>query len=272
MADLQHEYWNGDAARRWIAAGEELDRMIEGVTGAAMALAAPRAGQRVLDVGCGCGTTTLRLHELVAPDGVVEGVDISAPMLEVARARGARLGVRFTEADAATYRTSPAPDLVFSRFGVMFFSDPRAAFAGMRGGMATNGRLVFVCWRSFDENPWASVPLAVARDLLPAAPPPDPHAPGPFAFADRERLHGLLTGAGFARVSITPHDDVAIVGESVEQAADQALTIGPLARAAGGLPESVRQDIRARIAPAFERFATPRGVAPPAAVWLVEAR
>src|SRR5262245_32041492 len=152
MTDLQREYWNGPAAERWICAREQMDRQVQGITAAALAFAEPRAGERVLDVGCGCGTTSILLHQRVAPGGSVHGVDISAPMLAVAAARAPQ--IQFTVADAAIARFSTPFDLAFSRFGVMFFSDPPAAFGNLRAALAPVGRLVFACWRDPAENPW----------------------------------------------------------------------------------------------------------------------
>jgi SAM-dependent methyltransferase len=271
-APTQLEYWNGPTAQRWIAGGEQLDRGIAGVTAALMERAAARPGERVLDVGCGCGTTTLLLAERVGTGGDVEGVDISAPMLEVARTRGAALGVRFTEADATTHELRVPVDLVFSRFGVMFFADPVAAFDNLRRALAPGGRVVFACWRAPEQNAWATVPLAAARDLLPPAPPPDPDAPGPFAFADESRLRGILSAAGFRHIDVARHDDTMYLGATAADAAAYTLTIGPLSRAASEQPAPVRQAILVRVAAALASFVTPDGVAPPASVWLVTAR
>ena len=273
MADSsQLEYWNGPAAQRWIGARERMDRAMASITTAALELAAPRPGERVLDVGCGYGTTSLVIAERVAPGGSVVGVDISAPMIDEARARAGGATVAFVEADAGSHRFDTPFDLVFSRFGVMFFEDPAPAFMNLGAALAPGGRMVFVCWRAFRDNPWASGPLAAARDLLPPMEPVDPEAPGPFAFADRERVRRILTSGGFGEVSITAHADEMYIGASVEEASDYAMNVGPLSRAAAGLAEDVRAAIRLRVVSVVERFVTPRGVAVPAAVWLVTAR
>jgi len=238
------------------------------ITEALLARAAPRPGERVLDVGCGCGTTSMMLAERVG--GSVVGVDISAPMLAEARRRAPAL--TFLEADAATHRFDTSFDLLFSRFGVMFFDDPPAAFGNLRAAIAPGGRMVFVCWRALRDNPWAFMPLVVARDLLPPMEPLDPEAPGPFAFADGDRLERILAAAGLRDVEVAAHDDLMRLGSDAADAADQVLMVGPLARAASSLPEEVRAVIRARISEAAGEFVTPRGVDIPAAVWLVTAR
>jgi SAM-dependent methyltransferase len=264
----QSEYWNGLAAERWITGRERLDRSMASIAEAALAVAAPRPGERVLDVGCGCGTTSIMLAERVG-DSVL-GVDISGPMLAEARRRAPSL--RFLEADAASHRFEAAFDLLFSRFGVMFFADPPAAFRNLRAALAPGGRMVFVCWRAFRDNPWAFTPLTIARDLLPPSEPFDPEAPGPFAFADRDRLERILAAAGFAEITISAHEDVMHIGADPADAADYSVMVGPLARAMTGLPEETRELIRARVTEAFAEYTTPHGVQVPARVWLVVAR
>ena len=268
----QVEYWNGGAAERWIAGREPMDRSMASITRVALERAAARPGEQVLDVGCGCGTTTLLLAEQVGASGRTVGVDISAPMIEVARGRAAGAHVEFLVADAGSAQLSPPFDLVFSRFGVMFFDDPVAAFRNLRAAVAPGGRMVFVCWRALRDNPWAGAPLAAARDLLPPMEAVDPHAPGPFAFADGDRLRGILTDAGFAEVAVTPHDDHMLTGTTADEATDHAMMIGPLSRALAGLSDDVRAAVRARVFPVVERYLTPQGVTAPAAVWLVSAR
>jgi SAM-dependent methyltransferase len=266
----QVEYWNGPAADRWIAARERLDRSMASLPEAALAQAAPRPGERVLDVGCGCGTTSLLLAERVAPDGAVLGVDLSGPMLAEARRRAPAL--TFLEADAGRQRFDSRFDLAFSRFGVMFFADPTAAFGNLRAALAPGGRMTFVCWRAFRDNPWAFMPLMVSRDLLPAMEPFDPDAPGPFALADRDRVQHILSGAGFADIAIDSHDDHMRTGDTADEAADYALLVGPLSRALADLSDDVRALARTRVAEAVTEFVTPRGVEIPAATWLVSAR
>jgi SAM-dependent methyltransferase len=180
--------------------------------------------------------------------------------------------VQFIEADAAAYDFEPTFDLVFSRFGVMFFDEPVAAFANIRKALVPDGRLVFVCWRTFRENDWAFAPFEAALDLLPPQEATDPHAPGPFAFADKERLRGILSKAGFREIVIKPLDTTVNMGATVEEALSEALTLGPLARAAAELDEERREKIRNRITPVVGQYKTPYGITPPAAVWLVRTK
>lgn len=274
VAQQQYEYWNGPGGQRWAAAQDRIDHHIGILTEALMAFVVPKKGERILDIGCGGGTTAFMLREKVGPNGSVTGVDISAPNLALARARchAANADVTFIEADASAYDFQPSFDLAFSRFGVMFFADPVAAFANIRKALVPGGRLAFVCWRAMKENDWALVPFASAKDLLPPQPPVDPNAPGPFAFADADRVRSVLHEARYRDVLIKPHDTIMNMGASVEDAVDEALTIGPLARAAAELDEPVRAEIRARITPELGRYQTKTGITPPAAVWFVDAR
>ncbi|HEY1557632.1 MAG TPA: class I SAM-dependent methyltransferase [Kofleriaceae bacterium] len=261
------EYWNGDGGKRWTAQPDRIDRAAARINEALFAFAAPHAGEHVLDLGCGCGSTTIELARRTGVAAV--GVDVSAPMLEIARARG---GATYVAGDASVHAFAAEFELVFSRFGVMFFADPVAAFANIRRALAPGGRLAFACWRAMEHNAWAGVPLAAARPLLPPQSAPEPHAPGPFALADGERLRGILERAGWHDVTLTAHASTMWLGESLDEALDDCFEIGPLARLAAQLPEDTRARIRERLAPALAPFVTAGGVAVPAAVWLVGAK
>ena len=163
----QIEYWNGPVGERWAKKQSDFDRNMGSLTVKALAFADARPGERVLDIGCGFGTTTMALARSVAPDGRVTGIDISAPMLGAARRRVAEAGlpIELIEADASVHPFAPRYDLLFSRFGVMFFADPTAAFANLHGALKPKGRLAFVCWRAFAENTWAFAPYKAAENL-----------------------------------------------------------------------------------------------------------
>jgi SAM-dependent methyltransferase len=269
----QVEYWNGPVGERWASLQEKIDLHLGEITDALIRLAAPRSGERVLDVGCGCGTTTFLLAMRTEPEGATAGIDISVPMLNAARARAMAQNAEivFIEADASTYEFQPVFDLVFSRFGIMFFADPVSAFANLRTALAPGGRLVFACWRPFEENRWAWDAMQAALHLLPPQEPADPFAPGPFAFADEVRLRRILATAGFTKTDIEPFDGSVNMGATAEEAAAEALSIGPLARAATGLDEKTREAIGRVVEGAYARYLTPSGVLPPAAWWLVRA-
>jgi SAM-dependent methyltransferase len=270
----QIEYWNGPAGERWSNAQDRIDHHLGLITDALMAFAAPKEGERIIDIGCGGGTTALMLRERVGPNGAVTGIDISAPNLAVARARAhaGMADLALVEADAATYDFQPVFDLAFSRFGVMFFDDPAAALANIRTALVDDGRLVFVCWRLFKENDWSFVPYQAAVHLLPPQEPTHPHAPGPFAFADGDRVRALLSQAGYRDIIVKPHDTTVHLGATVDEAVNESLTIGPLARAASELDEATRDKIRAAVRGELAKHETAYGIILPAAVWLVSAR
>ena len=272
--EQQIEYWNGRVGQRWAAQQERIDWNLAEVTEAVIPFARAKPGEHILDIGCGCGTATLMLARAVRPNGSVAGVDISAPMLAVARARAhsGQADIPFIEADASAYDFQPTFDLVFSRFGVMFFADPFAAFANIHKAVAPKGRLAFVCWRSMPDNMWAAAPFAAAKHLLPPQEAPDPYAPGPFAFADGARLTDILSRAGFHDVALTKFDGAMNMGDTAAEAANEALNIGPLARAAAELDDAARAKILDVVATAMQKFAGPRGIAPAAACWLVSAK
>ena len=273
----QIAYWNAAAGETWVAQQDRLDRQLQPLGRAAIDALDPAADERLIDIGCGCGQTSLELAGEVGPDGAVTGVDISAPMLEVARRRaaGAGLGnVRFLEADAQTHPFPPGgADGVFSRFGVMFFADPPAAFGNIRKALRPGGRLAFVCWRPLALNEWMMLPMRAALSQMTAPPAPpmlDPLAPGPFAFADPDRVRGILTEGGFSGVEIEAHDSL-IGGNGLEETIALSLRVGPLGMMLRENPDQ-RERVIDALRAALEPHAGPSGVFLPAAVWIVTAR
>jgi SAM-dependent methyltransferase len=270
----QIRFWNEKAGRDWTQLQARMDTNLSRIHAAIMAFADARPGEAVLDIGCGTGTTTMALADAVGDAGQVTGLDISRPMLELAKSRAAdRANVRFELADASAYPFTQQYDLLFSRFGVMFFDDPIAAFANLHRALKPGGRLAFVCWRTAPENLWASAPLAAARPFLAEQPVPDPYAPGPFAFADPQRLLSILSDVGFHDVQTRKHDDVMPMGRDLDVTAEQTLQIGPLSRAVGEADAATRAKIIAASRAALATFANGEGeITPPTACWLVSAR
>jgi SAM-dependent methyltransferase len=267
----QIEYWNAIAGETWAKFQELLDRQIEPLGLAAIDVLAPAEGEHIIDIGCGCGQSSLALAARVAPTGSVVGVDLSKPMLEVARRRprpAPSLRVDFRQLDAQTGNIGRSVfDAAFSRFGVMFFSDPVTAFANIRASLKPGSRLAFVCWRSLGENPWMQAPLQAALPLIPPVAPPDPTAPGPFAFADANRVRSILASAGFVSVTIKPFDTRIGVG-GVEQSLQLALKVGPLGAALREQPE-LSGKVAGAVKDALSKYLTPDGVLMPGAVWIV---
>jgi len=271
----QADYWGGQAGRRWRDHQDHQDELLRPISDRLAAAAKPKPGERVIDVGCGCGATTIDFAASVSPGGEVLGIDISDLMLARARERAsADLPAKFIFADATVHEMAADwADLIVSRFGVMFFADPTLAFANLRRGLRPGGRLVFACWREPKQNPWVMIPLREAAKHVPPLPETNPDDPGPFAFANEARVRRVLDEAGFADVTLTPHDlelDIAI-GRGVEVALAAALAIGPASRALTGQSEAVRAaaaaDIRAALAARAVGDSVPLG----AAIWIVSA-
>jgi SAM-dependent methyltransferase len=226
--------WNGALGQRWVAKRQEIDRLVVPFGDAALKAAAPQRGERAIDIGCGCGETAIEIARMVGAAGSVLGLDVSQPMLAVARSRGALANcaqLAFREGDASEAALPANIDLLFSRFGVMFFSQPSPAFSHMRKSLRAGSRCVFVCWRTPRDNPWAMTPLSAARAAMGITPAPvDPNAPGPFAFADEERLHAILSGAGFGDIDVQRFDAAVSLGATPRSAAESLVQVGPVSR------------------------------------------
>ena len=274
----QIAYWNDRAAVTWTAMQDRLDAMFVPLTAVALEAAAPASGESVIDVGCGCGATVLELARLVGPSGRVLGVDVSAPMAARARERIEAAGfgnAQVRVSDAAAHAFPPgAADLLFSRFGVMFFADPVAAFANLHGAIRPGGRLLFACWRPMAENSWFAVPAVAAAGLLPPSPPPNPDEPGPFAFANPDRVTRILTAAGWTDITLTRQDvKMRLAGPGqIAEAADFATRVGAMARALADATADLKSQVTAAIAAALPGYDTPDGVCLGGSIWLVSAR
>lgn len=267
----QIEYWNGRAGHTWVAAQEQLDAMLAPISAALIERADARAGERVVDVGCGCGDTTITL---AASGAEVWGIDISEPMLARARVRapgGTR--VAFSRTDAATQAFTPDHQLVFSRFGIMFFTEPYGAFRNLRSALTDDGRLCFACWQAPRLNPWLAIAGQAVQPLLPEpAEKPDPRAPGPFAFADADYLGDILAQAGFTDIAIDACTPILHVGDNLDAAMGFLQQVGPLSRALAELDEAPRGQALDAAREALAPHVTADGLNLGAACWLVHAR
>jgi SAM-dependent methyltransferase len=271
----QAEYWNAQAGPVWAAHQERLDRQIRPHGERVLDALALETGEQVLDVGCGCGDSTLAIARHVGERGRVVGVDLSEPMLERARARVQAEGLAHVElqrADAQSADLGEARfDAIASRFGVMFFDDPIAAFRNLRRALRPGGRAAFVCWQAPQANPWVALPMAAVAAHLPLPPPPPPGTPGMFAFADATRVRNVLEEAGFDDVAL---DDLRLPMRLTDDAADLFLEVGPVAallreREADA---ALRDAVRDALADAFAAHVRDGRLELGSAAWLARAR
>ncbi len=272
----QIAYWNGPNGQRWTDRQASQDVLLAPVSQLLIERIGPKAGDRIVDIGCGCGATSIALAGRVGPDGFVLGVDISAPMLARARELAPKgLPLDFAQADATVYPFEPQSfDLLVSRFGVMFFAEPVISFGNLRKALRPNGRVVFACWREPKENPWMMAPLQAVYRHVPRLPQVGPEDPGPFAFASEERVKRILRGAGFSDIAMQACDialDIA-VGRGLDAASDAALEIGPSARALDGHPPEVRAAARASVRELLTRYVRGQSVPLPGSIWIVTAK
>ncbi|MFT4766994.1 MAG: SAM-dependent methyltransferase [Glaciecola sp.] len=277
--DEQIAYWNGDAGRKWAQRDALMSRMLAPVAEALMDHANIEDAKSALDVGCGGGSETLMLAARLEPHAEVLGVDVSAPLLEVARQELASLGdagkgVNFVEADASCHDFGDQKfDLLFSRFGVMFFEDATEAFTHLRSAMQPRGRLAFACWQSLANNPWTALPLKAALSVLPSPPPPKPRSPGPFAFAESEYITSLLGDAGWNDIVVTPHTISMDWEDSggFEATAREMVNTGPVGRFLADVDSITRDAVHAAAAEVLAPYFQNNSLSLPGAVWLVTA-
>jgi ubiquinone/menaquinone biosynthesis C-methylase UbiE len=272
----QIAYWNGAGGKRWADRQPVQDILLQPVADVLIDRAKIKAGERILDVGCGSGSTTFAFARAVGASGHVMGIDISAPMLARAReVTPSGAPVEFALADATIHAFAQDDfDLLASRFGVMFFADPALSFANMRKALRRSGRLAFACWREARENPFFMTPLQAVYRHVPKMPQVGPEDPGPFSFASQVRVNRVLTAAGFSEVAMEPVDlalDVAI-GGGLDAAVKSTLEIGPAARALAEQPPEVvaatAQSIREVLTPHLKGQTVPLD----AAIWIVTAK
>ena len=277
VAEQQRAYWNGEGSAPWIKTQEERDQSLGPLGALAQAPLKLQSGERVLDIGCGCGGTSFELAAQVGADGHVLGLDISEPMLELAEQRRQAMGldhVRFAAGDATHADFPGGPfDAVYSRFGVMFFAEPVRAFANIRAVMRPGGRLSFVAWRPLEENHW----VKLGRDVVlrhVAPPPPMPaDAPGQFAFGNRDRVERILGEAGFSEVRLTAVDQAFTVttASDMDTALKAVTTRGASARLLADADEATLDAVRAELRPLLEPHLGPNGLQLGSAVWVVTA-
>lgn len=273
----QIEFWNGDHGSAWARYAEIVDVMFAEITDAVLAAAAIKVGDRVLDLGCGNGGTTLAAAETVTPIGNVTAIDISAPMLERAQERADEAGlvnVTFVLGDASVYPLAENSfDAMVSRLGAMFFEDPEATFRRMAPALDSGGRIALGVWRGPRENLWAMGPVAAAKEFLDMPPRPSPEDPGPFSFADPDRVRSVLGGAGLTDIELTPLDFKIPLGRTLEEALNFVMEMGPLSAPLATVTGDNRRNAIAAITKVLEENRGADGIVRLAgACWIITAR
>lgn len=270
---MSKAFWSQAGGVTWASVQPLMDRLNRSIAEAVIDAGFPGPGKIVLDIGCGGGSTTLAMARRLEPRGRAVGVDVSETLVAAARENASGEAAEFLLGDAQTYPFETATfDAVVSRFGVMFFDDPVAAFANLHRAAKPEAKLAFACWRPPADNPMVQVPMQAAAPLLskPPPPPPAPDAPGRFSFADPDRVRGILEKSGWRDIAIAALDAPSPIS------LDEQLTISVELGALGGLlrdePQPVRDRVRDAVRAAFEPHVVDGMIPMTAACWLVTAR
>jgi ubiquinone/menaquinone biosynthesis C-methylase UbiE len=273
MNEDQIALWNGTAGQAWVERQASLDRLFEPFERLLADVAAEHKAQRVLDVGCGTGATTLAVARRLGAQAEATGVDISEPMIALARERAQREGLnaRFVSTDAQTHPFDAGSfDLIVSRFGVMFFEEPVAAFTNLRRAAKPNAPLALIAWRSAADNPFMTAAERAAVPYLPAMPARKPDEPGQFGFADQSRVRSILDKAGWKNIDIQPLDVPCTLPASELDA--YVTKLGPLGRVLGDADERTRAQVLEKVRAAFAPYVHGAEVRFNAACWLISAK
>ena len=269
----QKEFWNDIKGKLWVDMQPRIDEMMLPFGEKAISALQPQPGEKILEIGCGTGTVTLALADRVTPSGQVFAADISKPMLHMAISRAkARESITFVEADAQVFSFPKGVfDAVFSRFGVMFFEDPVAAFRNFHDAVRPGGRLAYVCWADRKDNPWIRIPTGASKAFLEIPPPPEDDAPGQFAMEREARVREILGGAGWSDIEVERFDLEHSLGEDVADAAGFISKMGPMSEPFSLADNATKRKCLDVIQKALLPYEGPAGVSMRFATWVVSA-
>ncbi len=273
----QKEFWSGAGGDVWVNKQKEMDIMLNPLGQRAIDKLDLSNGKRILDIGCGCGATTLEIAKMI-PEGKIIGVDISEPMLNQARKDALEMSLSNTEfvvQDVQTDEISKdAFDIAFSRFGVMFFEDSYVAFKNINDALKIGGQLSFVCWQEPLLNPWQSLSIQVIKQFI-DLPAPAPKSPGPFAFEDKSYIEDILDRSNFKEINIDDNQEEIIMfsGKSLKEASEDYLTINPVVtEMLKNSPKELKEEILEALIIKFSDFHEDHGLVFPSATWIVTAK
>ena len=272
----QKDFWSGKGGDYWVEKQSEMDIMLNPLGEKALAKLDLKSNSEVLDIGCGCGATTLEIAKQVS-EGTVTGLDISVPMLDKAESEAGIQGIAnvdFRVVDVQVDQlASEKYDYVYSRFGVMFFDDPYEAFKNIFSSIKEGGELSFVCWQDPSLNPWQSLSVQVIRGYL-DMPSPPPRSPGPFAFHEKDYVKEILEKSGFSNISFDDNqEDITMFsGKSLQEASEDYLAINPVVtEMLKDSPDDLKAEIVESLKEAFSEFHKGDGLVFPSATWVVSA-
>jgi SAM-dependent methyltransferase len=270
----QHAAWNGESGQRWVAHADRRDTVLRPIADLLLDAATIAAGEAVLDIGCGCGATTLDAASATGPIGTVVGADLSTLMLDVARRRAHGHGnVELRQADVQADPLGGPFDVAISRFGTMFFDDPTAAFSNIARHLSPAGRLCIATWQPQEANQWLVVPAAALLEFDPPSDVVDPAGPGMFAQSDPRSIHGVLADAGFVEITVTPLELPLCFGTTVGDAVDYLADSGPCRALLDAISPDRRDDALVAVSDALGHHHDPEhGVTLDAAVLVTTAR
>ena len=271
----QKEFWNEKKGEIWVSLESKIDKMLGPLGDQAIKILKPKVGEKILDIGCGTGSTSQTLSKLVGESGIITGIDISKPILNFAQKQKENKKIKninFIQADAQNHQFSDLNfDAVFSRFGIMFFEDPISAFKNIKKSLSCNGRLTFVCWSKSEDNDWMNLSSNVASQFLELPPKANPKEPGPFALEDYFYIEEILIKSGWKNIKIKAYKENIVIGETLDHAADFLSRMGPMSVPFENANEQTKEKVISALKECYSKYFTPKGVEFHFSSWIVSA-
>ena len=271
----QKEFWNEKKGEIWVSLESKIDKMLGPLGDQAIKILKPKVGEKIIDIGCGTGSTSQTLSKLVGESGIITGIDISKPILNFAHKQKENKKIKninFIQADAQNHQFSDLNyDAVFSRFGIMFFEDPISAFKNIKKSLSCNGRLAFVCWSKREDNDWINLSSNVASQFLELPPKANPKEPGPFAFEDYFYIEEILTKSGWKNIKIKAYKQNIVIGKTLDYAADFLSRMGPMSVPFENANEQTKEKVISALKECYSKYFTAKGVEFHFSSWIVSA-